>query len=376
METPIFVTVDPSTILEEIIDQFQSIIGREVLEGEPEYSICTALAYRECLLYSRINEAAKSMLLSFSSGIVTDYIGELVGVTRLTAQKALCTLSFTLISGHLQVTLPLGTRVASSDGQVIFETTDDVTIPVGTNTVSIQAECQTEGISGNGYGIGSISILQDPYAFVQSVSNTDITAGGSDAESDAELISRIRLAPSQFSTAGSRSSYEYLAKSANSLIVDVKLLTYEDDNSIDPGTVQIYALLDGGNIPSEAIRNSIYSYLTSDTVRPLTDTVEVLPITQVNYSISINIVPTENADSSLQAKIQETIQEYADSLINELGASVVKNKIEAVSFLDGVHDATATITSTGTIMDGNLIISKKQVSKLTGITVNILSPYA
>ena len=97
----------------------------------------------------------------------------------------------------------------------------------------------------------------------------------------------------------------------------------------------------------------------------------MLPITQVNYSISINIVPTENADSSLQAKIQETIQEYADSLINELGASVVKNKIEAVSFLDGVHDATATISSTGTITDGNLIISKKQVSKLTGITVNI-----
>ena len=371
MNTPTFVSVDPVAILDEILANYESLSGTTCYPGQPEYLICTSLAYQKALLLNRINETGKALLLDLSSAPVTDYLASLLGVTRLTASKAACTLRFTLVTGHLQVLIPAGTRVASTDGEIVFQTIDDKIVPVGVDVVDIVSECQTAGISGNGYGIGTISVLQDPYAFISSVSNLEITYGGAAEESDAVLKERVKQAPSQFSVAGSRDAYIFWTKSASSAVIDVAVLTYSEDNTIQFGQVDIYPLLSD---PSEstAINAIIAEVLSSDKVRPITDTVVVNTPDIIEYSLSIDVIEQKGiSNAALTSLIYNAVKSYTDSKSLLLGNDIVASKIEALSMLDGVYDANVTITSTGTITNNNLIVPANKVCKCIDITINI-----
>ncbi len=372
METPIFVSVDPEAILKEIIASYESLSGTTCQPSQPEYLIATNLAYHKALVLNRINEACKSQLLDLSNAPVTDYLAALLGVTRLPASSAVCTCRFNLVEGHLQVLLPAGTRVSSTDGNVIFETINDITIPEGTNAVDMSMICQSEGMIGNGYSIGSISVLQDPYAFVSSVSNIDISYGGAETESDQELIARVKLAPSRFSVAGSKNAYIYWAKTASSSIIDVKVLTYSEDNTIDPGEVDIYPLISSSSSDQEAINDLVENVLSSENIRPLTDIVVIKTPVKIEYSIQIDIIQNKDATSTLIATIYNALKKYTDDQALGLGLDIIGSKLEALSLVTGVYDADATIASTlGTIENNNLIVLDSQYAVCTGITINI-----
>ena len=272
----------------------------------------------------------------------------------------------------MAVVIPLGTRVASSDGSVIFATDDDVTIPVGTDTVTVSATCSTTGTAGNGYAIGNVSTLQDPYAFISSVSNIDATAGGADEETDSELIARVKLAPSTFSVAGSTNAYIYWAKTANSSIIDVNIMTYNEDNTIPYGTVKVYPLITDGQPSTSSINDEIKAVLTSEKIRPLTDTVVVESPSQINYAVVADIAKTKDGLASLTNSLTTIIREYASARSLELGLDVVNSKMASLCMIDGVYSAIITIVpESASLVNGNLPISNGQVSKLTGITINI-----
>jgi hypothetical protein len=56
-----------------------------------------------------------------------DYLGQLVGVTRLAATGASCTLQFTLAASQPNpFTIPAGTLIGTQDGQFIFATNADL----------------------------------------------------------------------------------------------------------------------------------------------------------------------------------------------------------------------------------------------------------
>lgn len=85
----------------------------------------------------------------------------------------------------------------------IFRTVDDAVIAPTTMTIELAVLADVAGKVGNGYAIGTINKILDPLAFVSTVENIDVTGGGSDVESDEQLRERIKLAPSQYSSAGS-----------------------------------------------------------------------------------------------------------------------------------------------------------------------------
>jgi len=424
---PIFVDSDPATILVAVLADFENLSGHKIETSQPEYIIASAIAYHKSLAMNRVNAAGKAMLVDFSAAPVLDYLAALFNITRLPAVGAVCTLEFTIVTGHLQVILPLGTRVSSSDGNAIFSTDDDIIIPVGVgevgHPVSITATCQAVGTSGNDYAIGTINTILDPYAYISSVTNIDITAGGSDEESDDELRSRVKLATSKFSTAGSANAYIYWAKSASALISDVALATlgdympiteippvYDNETSynegsfvtengiiavcikdetlginpltnttnwIKAGEVHIFALLDNGEIPTQTINDDIKKLLSTEKVRPLTDTVVVQSPTEVFYTIELDVVKSpDTVGSTLTASIYAILSAYALSKQQKLGLDIVATYIESISRIDGVYDVTATITPiSGTLTNRNLVITPWQVAKLQtlGITINIIS---
>lgn len=357
---PTFIERNPEVLTAEYKSQFEAIVGRELQPGQIEQLILNFVLYRELLLVNRFNAGMAQMLYQFSTAPILDYIAALVAIERLPAARAGCTVRFSLVEGHGLVLIPEGTRVSSSDGAAIFRTVDDVIVNPGTMAVDIPVLADVAGKAANGYAPGNVNIILDPLAFVSTtVANTETTGGGSDVESDAQLRERIKLAPSQYSSAGSRSSYLFYAKSANALITDVSV------SSPIPGTVMIVPLTEAEETPTQVIED-IYNACSAENVRPLTDTVIVAAPVRIDYEITVDVVLYEDAVATTErTAIIAELSKYAASKREKLGLDIVRSEIAKIAKLTTVYDVAVVSPNE------NLIITEEQFPHCSTITVNI-----
>lgn len=357
---PIFIDNDIDQIISELVTYYETATGRTLQPAQVERLMLNAIAYRESLVRAGVQNAAEQMLVRFSSAPVLDFLGELVGVTRLPAATAEVDLEFILVSGHPGVTIPGGTRVASVDGLVVFEVPADVIVGAGITTVTVGGTCQTAGEAGNGYAIGDINNLIDPQAFIVSVSNIIVSAGGADAETDEQVRERIYLAPSQFTTAGSTGAYKFHALSANPAIIDVSV------TSPTPGTVLILPLMEDGSITPQAVIDDVFAACNAETVRPLSDTVLVQTPTRIDYTLVVNLTLFDDADATtVQDAVTAALEAFITDKRQHLGQDIVATKIISVCHVDGVYEL-----DLGAFTD--IIVDELSFAFCTGFTVNII----
>ena len=165
--------------------------------GDPIRIWIYTQALRIYTAYQLIDFSAKQNLLKYAEGSYLDNLGARVGVTRLPASSAICTVRFTLST--VQPSAIYTCRYKSKSGRkCIFETIDYVEVAVGSTYVDTVVRCTELGTIGNGYIAGQINILVDPIPYVSSVTSQDISQGGADVESDTSLSERIFLKPESF----------------------------------------------------------------------------------------------------------------------------------------------------------------------------------
>lgn len=360
-----FVHEDANQIISESKAYYETLLNRQIAPADIEMLLINGLAYREMLIRSGINETARQNLVAFSSGAALEYLGELVGVSRLPAASALCTIQFQLVAGHNGVTIPAQMRIQSLDGNVIFETVESVVVPPGTYTTSTTCSCTTEGAIGNSYAVNTINIILDPQAFVSTAMNIDVTTGGADEETDDELRERIKLAPASFSVAGPTDAYKFFAKSAHTSIVDVAV------TSPVPGQVNIYPLLDGGILPSSEILDAVQTICNADKIRPLTDTVITLAPDTTSYAISVELTLFTTAVTQQAINlVTSALNDYVASRKNKLGFDVVKNKIASLCMLEGMVYNVDVVSPASDIE-----VAPEVYSNCTGITVTVIGTH-
>ena len=364
---PNFIERNAQQIIDEMVADYEVRVGRTLEPAQVERLIINALAYRELLLRNQVQQAALQNLLSFAKAPMIDYLGELLGVTRLPAAAAQTTIEFTLVSGHGSITIPQGIRIGTTDGRAIFETREILNVDELTDIVTVVADCQALGELGNGYAIGTVSTILDPQAYLSSATNITVTGGGSDEESDDELRERIKLAPSAFSTAGSKGAYKFHAKGAHPSIVDVGILGPGDAPSINPGEVHIFPLVEGGIATPTEVINAVEQVCSADKVRPLTDTVFVTSPTKVDYTINVELELYNGADqTSVTAAVQNQLQAFVDAKKNLLGQDIIKAQIIERSAISGqVYNVVVAQPAT------DLVINDTEFSNCTGITITV-----
>lgn len=318
-----FVETDPATIQSEIITGYEKAAGRTLAVGDPIRLFLLSIA--DVIIQQRacINISAKQNLLSYAEDEFLDALGQYLSVERLSESHAKTTIRFTLSQALGSVyTIPAGFEV--TNGIVTFATDKELLIPIGQTTGDVSATCTTAGSEGNDYLSGQISTIVNPLTFLSSAANTTITTGGADAESNAEYADRIRLAPNSFSVAGPKKAYEYHAKSVSSAIIDVSV------TSPYAGVVHVYPLLEGGTLPSTEVLNQIEEYLSSDTIRPLTDYVETLSPTAVPYTIRVDYWISEsdrtNAES-IRAAVEKAVEEYRVWQQSKIGRDILPDRL-------------------------------------------------
>lgn len=376
MPAPVLIAADSNVELAETIAIWESIAQKTLIPGQPDYLLASTLAYNKYLTLQRLNSAAANMLIDFATSQMLDYIVAILGVVRIPAQPATCTLKFILVSGHGDLTIPAGTRVSSSDGLAVFQVDEDTLVGSIYDHILVNATCQTDGTIGNDYAIGTITTIMDVQPYISTCSNVDKTASGVDVETDVELRARAKLAPSSFSVAGPRDAYIYFTKSVNSLICDVAVITSSEDSTVGPGEVDIYPLLDNGNIPNSSLIALIQSTLSADKIRPLTDTVIVAAPTQVDFSLTIEVIKLSSSPASSSVivdAINQLLIGFRIAKWSKLGGDIVASEIEKLCRIDGVYDLTITITPPidKTLTGRNLVLNPNEFGYLQMFYVSV-----
>jgi phage-related baseplate assembly protein len=358
-DKPEFIERDPNKIIAEMVAYYEAQTGKTLHPAQPERLLINTFAYRELLIRQGIQDAAVQNLVAFSTAPVLDYLGELVGVFRLPARAATCTLRFTLYVGHTGVIIPAGTRVTSVDSRVVFRTISAEAVPAGVSTYDAAAECEAVGEVGNNFLAGEIRIILDPIPNVLLASNSGTTGGGAETESDQNVRERIRLAPASFSTAGPTAAYIFHARSAHQSIIDVAIT-----NPI-PGQVNVYPLVAVGDFTPAEVIEAVESVLNAENVRPLTDTVVVLSPSAAHYSIVANVQIYPDADPvAVQATVEGNLQAFAAERRARLGVDITDSQVLSKCQIDGVYRAFLTGWT-------DVVIENTSFPVCDNITVNV-----
>lgn len=344
------VTTDASEIYTELITALEQNVGEPLYPGDERRIYGEALVAVFVQLLNKIDDAGRQTLLRYARGEVLDAIGERLGVERLSATAATTMLRFSVDEPLEQnVIIPKWTK-ATPDSSVYFATDEEAVLVAGSYSVTVQASAVTTGEAGNGYAAGTITTLVDLVPYIAHVSNTTTSAGGDigeqyTEEGDDRLRERIRLAPSALSTCGPEQAYIYIAKSADSRISNVTAVSdyetisrtlkvydgdaflggarllpdtltvqrdgedvafeaaYEDEmltisvrgeDDIDitirrtlEGCVKLVLLLEGGDEPTESIKQKVLEACSAADKRPLTDLVTVVGPSKVPFDVEL-----------------------------------------------------------------------------------------
>lgn len=293
-----FIETDAGQIYDFIMYVLENGVTEELYPGDERRIFGEALASLTLALYSTMNDSAKQATLRYARGEVLDALGEFAGVYRIEAMPATTTVRFSLKEAVAQnIIIAKGTRV-TSDYSRYFATTETAVLQAGSLYIDVEVESTEGGSNYNDIPVGEINVLVDLIAYIDGVSNTLITSGGGDVESDEDLRQRIRLSPASRSTAGPKNSYKYFAISADATVADA----YVD--SPTPGVVVITPILYGGEIPDQDVLDKVLAVCSADDVRPLTDKVEVSAPTTQTYDIELTYYTTAANETAVVQNIE------------------------------------------------------------------------
>lgn len=329
-----FVETDTEKLVNSLIQSYEMFTGRTLYPADPARLFILWIA--DIIVQERVNIdfSAKQNLPRYAEGEYLDSLAELFkDAFRLEPEKARTKLRFTLsIPLEVATIIPAGTR-ATVDGEIIFATLSAMTIPAGEASGEVAAECLTAGKIGNGFVPGQINQLIDIFPYFGTVENVSESDGGADEESDAAFYQRMRESVETFSTAGPLGAYEYYAKSASSLISDVRA------NSPSPGTVEVRVLLQGGMLPGEEILKEVSDILNADTVRPLTDHVTVAAPETVSYDIDFTYYTQEGgplSDETVAENVTSAVAQFKEWQTAKMGRDVNPSYLVSMLMQAGV----------------------------------------
>ena len=357
-----FMETDPSAIESGLVAGYEEASGRTLADGDPVRLFLLSVAAAIIQLRNAVNVAAQQNLLSYATGKYLDELGRYLAVTRLPASGAKTTFRFTLSEALAEAyAIPAGFEV--TNGAITFATDAEAVISPGELFVDAVATCTTPGEAGNGYLEGQIATIVSPRPYLASAVNLTETSGGAEAEEDAAFAERIRLAPNSFSVAGPSKAYIFHTYSVSSAIIDVAV------TSPTPGVVNVYPLLEGGELPGEELLGDVETYLSSDDIRPLTDEVHTLAPTAKNYAIKVDywiFSEDQSRAEQIKAEVQAAVEEYRLWQQGRIGRDILPDQL-----IRGVIAAGAARVDSSTLSPATFIeLEEDEVAQCTGVTVN------
>lgn len=304
----VFTETDAQELYNSIIGQLQEDCDETLTEGDERRIFGEAIVALLVGVYNKIDDVAKQAMLRYARGEILDLIGEMYDCERLQAKKAKTVVRYTLKSAYTAaITIPRNSKVSTED-EHCFLTTEEVVIQTGDTYVDVEAEAEYGGESYNGYIKNTVSTIIDLISYVDTVTNLDVTDGGTNEETDDEYRQRIKLALTKFSTAGPKNAYMYWAMTADKDIADVYI--YSEQACL----ITISIVMNDGELPTKEVIQKVKEVVSAADVKPLGDFITVKAPETEEYDIKLKYYVTYENESEAVKAIEN--EEY----INDLGA--------------------------------------------------------
>lgn len=177
-------------------------------------------------------------------------------------------------------------------------------------------------------------------------------------ESDDDYRYRIQLSLEGLSTAGPEGAYIYHALSADGQVLDASA------TSPTPGQVVITVLSrQGSGVPSAPLLATVLAKLSDESVRPLTDFVQVQAATVVPYQVTATLYFYAGPDREvIMANARAALQAYTDAQ-HRLGMDVTLSGIYAALHQPGVQRVDLTSPT------ANLVVDRQSATYCTAINL-------
>lgn len=304
-----------------------------------------------------------SAYIDTATGIQLDYIGKLIGITRLSAVPSIGQVTFTGVNDSI---IPADFLIMTGAG-IQFKTITAGVIASGVAIIDIQSVI---GGSSANVSSGAITTIVNPTAGINSVINSQPTVGGTDIETDSDFRERYYKSTSQSN--GSTADSIRATLLATSAIKSALIIT---------GTGTISAVIYGGT--DSDIVQSLFNTVAAGvetlgtTTIPKTDlsgNVHFIRFTRASIiNIFINITLTTNSLFPLDGneQIKNKLIDYISSL--EIGDDVIWTKcISKCQEVLGITDLVLTLsTDNMTFVPSNLSITNAQIAKTDAVKIVI-----
>jgi len=355
-----FVPKPYSVILDELIQITKQELGEDIDLSEQSrfLRVLKICAKREDELWQLLEDAYYSAFIDFATGQNLDYLVAILGIRRKRAMRATGTVVFSRSSpATSDILIPAGTRVAVSDGSIVFQTTGDVVLSAGNTQVEATIEAVEPGLAGN-VTANTITKIVDPISGIESVNNPNPTEGGQDAETDEELRYRAkRYAPYAKATV-------YSIKAAVLELEGVTDALVQED--VENHTVNV--IVEGGD--DSEIESTI------DQSRPCGIQVTWQRPAYKTIDVTVEVKAAEGYDASaVQNGVQQAIEDYFNSLT--IGRDVTFSDLsKAILNADGVDDINSLEVTDGdstiNAFGQSIAIAETEKAKTGTITVTVV----
>jgi len=323
-----------------LIDLSVGSVLRAVLEANASIALWLQWLIVQVLAMTRASTSEGADLDSW----MADY-----GMARLPAVAAAGQVRFARFATTEPALVPAGTPVRTADAGQGFVVVEDAGHPawsaaqggylmgVGVGSVVVPVRAEVAGAAGNVLG-GSIALIADALAGVDTVTNENPLSGGLDAESDAALRARFR----DYLASLSRATPVAVRHAVTSLRQGLRCHVAED---VGTG-VFVVTVDDGTGTPSPALLSQAASAI--EAVRPVGTSFAVQPPTVVAANITLAVAVEGVPQVEAAAAAQQAIVAHIAGL--GIGEALRWSRLAQLAYgaSPGIVNVTAVLLNGGT----------------------------
>lgn len=253
-------------------------------------------------------------------------------VTREAASSAVGQVTFSRFTTTNQATIAPGVTLQTADGTQTFTVIADTTqsawntalgayvIPAGTASAQVTVQAVTAGSAGN-VQAGTVSVIGSTIPYVDTATNAAAFTGGSNAESDAALLTRFQLSLQGLQKgikAAAAAAIESLQQNLQYSIVENETLAGQ------PQLGYFYVVIS----PYDAtLQQEVYSAV--DAVRPLSVSFGVFAATQLVANVAATVTAAAGyTHTQVAAAVQAALSAFIASI--PLGSGLLWSELYSV----------------------------------------------
>jgi phage-related baseplate assembly protein len=340
---------------DEILERMKAQVSEMVptwrpAEGDTAMLVLRALAYRELYLRAEFNALARAFFLPTATGSDLDALATtLYGMDRIRGARPRTSARFTLLVPlPYAVTVPEGFLLLDETGLYRARLTQQVRFEPGETEKEAPIELEKE--------VAFLDVACEiqatplPYLKVEQLGPFE---DGSDPEEDERFRERILANLARKSTAGSALTYRGYALGADERIEDVAVF------SPNPGVVRVVYW---APVMDDAMQERVERALNDETVRPLTDKVEISRAVEVPLDVNGTLLISDSADAAkvYLSAVENLRRTFAEP---KIGKDVSLAKIIDALMIEGVRDVRIDMPS------GNVKIDSESIAVLRNVNI-------